>query len=83
MTVVPGDSAPGNEADGCTFVAVTVIVNEAADAPPPLSLTTCLITMSFGWMSSFVIEQVAVCPRPSVIWFPTCVPPTHVQELAA
>ena len=33
-----------------------------AAAVPPLMLTTCLITISFGAMSSFVTVQVFVSP---------------------
>ena len=40
----------------------TVIVKSAAAWVPPLSLTTCLITISFGAMSSLVIVQVLVSP---------------------
>ena len=59
--MVPGDSAPGNE-PGDGLVPVTVIVKEPATALPPLSLITCLMTISFGWLSLFVIVHVFVWP---------------------
>ena len=61
MTVVPGASAPGN-AGGLVPGSSTDIVNWDAMAVPPLLLTTCLITMSCGAMSSFVTVQVLVWP---------------------
>src|SRR5947209_3599359 len=48
-TVVPGDSAPGND-PGDGLPPVTVIVKSLATAVPPLPLITFLMTMSVaGW----------------------------------
>src|SRR5439155_26922916 len=58
-TVVPGESAPGKEA-GLGELPLTVIVKLAGVAVPPSSLVTCLITISFGWMSSLVNVQVLI-----------------------
>jgi hypothetical protein len=45
-------------------VPLTVSVKFAAVLVPPLSLTTCLITVSFGAaFSVFVIVQSAVSPK--------------------
>src|SRR2546426_5683101 len=71
VTVVPGDAAPAKDAEGCTFVPVTVIVNAEAVAAPPLSFTTCLITVSWGATSSFVIVHVFVSPTRMVPLQPT------------
>ena len=38
------------------------IVKFAAVAVPPLSLITCLMMISWGWISSFVTVQVLVSP---------------------
>ena len=65
-TCVPGDSAPGKLA-GVGEPPVTVIVKSDAVLVPPLSLITCLITISFGPMSSFVIVQVFVSPSAIVL----------------
>src|SRR2546428_2361284 len=73
-TVVP-DSAPWNEA-GEGLVPVTVIVKSPATAVPPLSLTTCLITINLGWTSSFVTVHVFVSPM-------TAVPVQSADKLAA
>jgi hypothetical protein len=45
VTVVPGDSAPEKLA-GLGDPPVTLIVKAEADAEPPLSLITCLITVN-------------------------------------
>ena len=58
---MPGDSAPGNVA-GFGVVPVTVIGKSAATFLPPSLLTTCLTTISFGAMSSFVTVHVFVSP---------------------
>src|SRR5437870_706936 len=61
VTVVPA-SLPGNEA-GLGAPPATFIVQLSADALPPLSLMTCLITISIpvaGGKSSFVIVQILV-----------------------
>ena len=47
-----------------TALPDTVIVKLAAVAVPPLSLTTCLMTISFAAISSFVTVQVFVSPMP-------------------
>src|SRR6266571_1402445 len=73
-TVVP-DSAPWNEA-GEGLVPVTDIVKSPATAVPPLSLTTCLMTISFGWTSLFVTVQVFVSPT-------AIVPEQSAEKLAA
>jgi len=65
VTFVPGDSAPA-ELAGLALVPVTLIVKSPAAAVPPLLLTTCLITISFGWMSSFVTVHVLSTPATSV-----------------
>jgi hypothetical protein len=41
---------------------VTVMLKSAAALVPPLSLMTCLITMTWGWTSSFVIVHVLTSP---------------------
>ena len=41
---------------------ITLIVKLDAVAPPPLSFTTVLITISLGWTSSLVMVQVLVSP---------------------
>src|SRR3954447_26867170 len=66
VTAVPGDSAPGKLlTDG--FVPPVLSVKLEATAPPPLSLTTCLITvsvpLSIAWT---VIEQSVSCSDASV-----------------
>ena len=61
MTLVPGDSAPGSRG-GFVPGSSTVIVKSPALAVPPLSLITCLITISFGAMSLLVTVQVFVSP---------------------
>ena len=59
VTRVPA-SLPGKLA-GLGAVPVTVIVQLSAEALPPLSFTTCLMTVSVvGGTSSFVITQVFV-----------------------
>ena len=42
---VPGDSSPGNELPPVAVTPLIVIVKSEALAVPPLSLTTCLITI--------------------------------------
>ena len=44
------------------MLPVTDIVKSAAVLVPASSLTTCLITISFAALSSFVIVQVFVSP---------------------
>ena len=62
MTTVPA-SLPANEA-GVGLEPVTVRVKFPAFCVPPLSLTTCLITVSFGAaLSVFVIVQRAESPK--------------------
>ncbi len=60
-TDVPGDSAPAN-AGGFEPVSSTVIWKSPETAVPPLSLTTCLMTISVAAWSSFVTVQVAEPP---------------------
>src|SRR5919106_1595918 len=62
---VPGLSAPG-KLSGVSLAPPESRVKFAATAVPPLSLTTCLITMSCGAMSSFVTVQVFVSPAAMV-----------------
>ena len=63
LTVVPGLSAPAKDAeDG--WSPVTFIVQAEAVAVPPLSLMTCLMTVSVAGWSSFVIVQVG---RPATV----------------
>ena len=70
MTVVPGDSAPENDA-GLGLVPVTDIVKLPAVAVPPLSLTTCLMTMRCAGWSSLVMVQVFCSPAAIVPEQPT------------
>ena len=58
---MPGDSAPG-KVPGVGEAPVTVMVKFPAVAEPPKLFTTCLITVSRGWMSLFVTVQVLACP---------------------
>ena len=58
---MPGASAPAKLA-GLGVLPVTDIVKSAAVLVPASSLTTCLITISFAAMSSFVIVQVFCMP---------------------
>ena len=74
---------PGNEEPGVTELPVTVIVKFEETAVPPFVLLTVLTTVSFGWISEFVMLQVALCPTPSVIWVPVCVPPVQTHGPAA
>ena len=62
---VPGVSAPEKE-PGAGVLPVTVMVNEAAVAVPPLLLTTCLITVNRGATSVLVIVQVLSSPATRV-----------------
>ena len=62
---MPGASAPAKLA-GLGELPVTDIVKFAAVLVPASSLTTCLITISFGEMSSFVIVQVFCIPAATV-----------------
>ena len=55
---MPGLSAPGKVDEGWTLVPVTVIEKLLATAVPPLSLMTCLMTVSVAAWSSLVIVQV-------------------------
>ena len=64
-TCVPGASAPAKLA-GLGAVPVTESVKSAAALEPASSLTTCLITISFAEMSSFVIVQVFCTPATTV-----------------
>ena len=83
VTLVPGDSAPANDADGCTLAPVTLIVNSEAIFVPPLSLMTCLITVSVAAWSSLVIVHTADCPFASVMLLPLCEPvPVQTHALA-
>jgi hypothetical protein len=61
VTCVPGDSAPGKD-DGLGLVPVTPIVKLDAVDVPPSSLITCLITISFGATSLFVMVQTFSTP---------------------
>ena len=58
---MPGDSAPGDD-PGLGLLPVTVIVKFPAVAVPPLSLTTCLMTISVAATSLFVTVQIFVWP---------------------
>ena len=67
ITVVPGDSAPGKEVlPPGTAEPLTVIVKSLAHFVPPYLLSTCLITISLGALSSLVIVQVLTSPGFSV-----------------
>src|SRR5512142_225600 len=76
-TVVPPSSPAKLAGDGAE--PLTFIVNAPAVAVPPLSLTTCLITISFGWTSSLVTVQTADSPTPSVTEVPSHDPPWHAH----
>src|SRR6266508_4358840 len=67
VLVVPGDSAPGNGLPLTSLPPLLMCIDQAeATAEPPLSLTTCLITVSVGAMSSFVTVHVLFSPGLSV-----------------
>ena len=57
------DSDPAKD-DGLGELPVTLIVKLLATAVPPLSFTTCLMTVNCAAMSSLVIVQVFVSPIP-------------------
>ena len=74
VTVVPPSlPAKGAFADP---LLVTVIAKSEATLVPPLSLTTCLITVSCAAMSLFVIVQVRDSPA-------AIVPVQPAEKLAA
>src|SRR5438477_13176831 len=61
VTEVPGDSAPGNMS-GLGELPVTTIVRSPAEGVPPLSFTTCFITISVPAWSLLVIVQALTSP---------------------
>ena len=65
---MPGDSAPANGLLPATSTLPDrmCMVKSLAVAVPPLSLITCLITVSVGATSSLVIVHVFVSPTASV-----------------
>src|SRR5207302_1145969 len=72
VTFVPA-ALPGNGVMGEPLL-VTVICHAPASAVPPLSFTTCLITLSVAvgvTLSSLVMVQILVCARASVPEQPT------------
>ena len=76
MNVGPLDTVPAPEIGVGPFA---VSVKSAATAVPPLSLTTCLTSVSSGAMSSFVIVHVALSASASVSDEPARVPPVQVH----
>jgi len=67
VRVVPGASAPGNEID-----PLIDIVKSPADAVPPLSFTTCLITVSVA-VGITASKHSPFVFGPPIVWF-VCTP---------
>src|SRR5262249_61907864 len=60
--LVTPDAEPANVLPPIAVTPLIVIVKSAALFVPPLSLMTCLITVSVAGLSSFVITQVLLAP---------------------
>ena len=60
------DSVPANPVPP-TFWPVIFMVQSLAMAVPPSSMTTCLMTLMVGSMSSLVMVQLFTSPRASVM----------------
>ncbi len=71
---MPGDSAPG-KSSGVSLAPPESRVKLAAVAVPPLSLITCLMTISLPGLSSLVTVQVLVWPL-------AIVPEQYAEKLA-